>query len=117
MEAKTLEEVKDLRAQLNKWSHEYYVLDRPTVEDHVYDATYQRLVELETKYPELITDDSPTRRASVFLCRTAMVFGQMRFLWTLFERLAEYRWPVSNAKLRYAAACFQIFKYRGFTNT
>ena len=62
MEAKTLEEVKDLRAQLNKWSHEYYVLDRPTVEDHVYDATYQRLVELETKYPELITDDSPTRR-------------------------------------------------------
>lgn len=31
MEAKTLEEVKDLRAQLNKWSHEYYVLDRPTV--------------------------------------------------------------------------------------
>ena len=62
MEAMTLEEVKDLRAQLNKWSHEYYVLDRPTVEDHVYDATYQRLVELETKYPELITDDSPTRR-------------------------------------------------------
>ena len=62
MEAKTLEEVKDLRAQLNKWSHEYYVLDRPTVEDHVYDATYQRLVELETKYPELVTDDSPTRR-------------------------------------------------------
>lgn len=62
MEPKVLEEVQAIRAELNKWSHEYYVLDRPTVEDHVYDEKYRRLVELEKQYPELVTADSPTKR-------------------------------------------------------
>ncbi|MBD5069734.1 MAG: NAD-dependent DNA ligase LigA [Lactobacillus sp.] len=62
MEPKVLEEVQAIRTELNKWSHEYYVLDRPTVEDHVYDEKYRRLVELEKQYPELVTADSPTKR-------------------------------------------------------
>ena len=46
---------------LNKWAHEYYVLDNPTVSDKEYDALYDELRALETQtgvaYP-----DSPTRR-------------------------------------------------------
>lgn len=55
-------EIIQLKEQLNKWSQEYYVDDNPSVEDHVYDAAYQRLLSLEAKFPELKTADSPTQR-------------------------------------------------------
>ncbi|MBO0480922.1 NAD-dependent DNA ligase LigA [Candidatus Enterococcus courvalinii] len=53
---------EELRAQLNRWSREYYVEDQPTVEDSVYDKNYAELVAIEANYPELITVDSPTQR-------------------------------------------------------
>lgn len=52
----------ELRKQLNTWAREYYSLDRPSVPDDVYDRKYQELVELEKKYPSMITPDSPTQR-------------------------------------------------------
>lgn len=51
-----------LRAQLNQWAHEYYVLDTPTVPDGEYDRVYQQLEALEGAYPALVTPDSPTQR-------------------------------------------------------
>ncbi len=51
-----------LRAQLNQWAHEYYVLDTPTVPDGEYDRVYQQLEALEGVYPALVTPDSPTQR-------------------------------------------------------
>ena len=53
---------EELRTQLNRWSREYYVMDKPTVEDYVYDKTYAQLVAIEERYPDLITADSPTQR-------------------------------------------------------
>ena len=47
--------------QLNKWAHEYYVLDNPTVPDTTYDALYDQLVLLE-KQTGVVLPDSPTRR-------------------------------------------------------
>lgn len=52
----------ELVRQLNQYAHEYYVQDRPTVEDFVYDKLYQELVDLEAKHPRLIQEDSPTQR-------------------------------------------------------
>lgn len=52
----------ELVRQLNQYAHEYYVQDRPTVEDFVYDKLYQELVDLEAKHPSLIQEDSPTQR-------------------------------------------------------
>ncbi len=52
----------ELVKQLNQYAHEYYVQDRPTVEDFVYDKLYQELVDLEAKHPRLIQEDSPTQR-------------------------------------------------------
>lgn len=53
---------EELRSRLNRWSREYYVEDKPTVEDYVYDQEYAELVAIEEQYPDLITSDSPTQR-------------------------------------------------------
>ncbi|HLO87405.1 MAG TPA: NAD-dependent DNA ligase LigA [Nostocaceae cyanobacterium] len=58
-EAKRIEE---LRRLLQQASYAYYVLDNPIMEDPVYDQLYRELQQLEAKYPELITPDSPTQR-------------------------------------------------------
>jgi DNA ligase (NAD+) len=52
----------ELRAELNRWLHEYHVLDEPSVDDATYDRSYDELVALETAHPELVTPDSPTQR-------------------------------------------------------
>jgi DNA ligase (NAD+) len=51
-----------LRDLLNRWLHEYHVLDEPSVDDATYDRAYDELVELEREHPELVTPDSPTQR-------------------------------------------------------
>lgn len=59
-EART--EVGPLRQQLTQWGREYYEQDNPTVPDYVYDRQYKRLVEIEARFPELKSADSPTQR-------------------------------------------------------
>ncbi len=54
--------IEELRRQLNQYAYEYYALDSPSVSDAIYDSLYSELKQLEAKYPELITPDSPTRR-------------------------------------------------------
>lgn len=51
-----------LRARLNLWAHQYYVMDEPTVPDAEYDRVFRELQALETAHPDLITPDSPTQR-------------------------------------------------------
>ncbi len=53
---------EELRLKLNRWLHEYHVLDNPSVDDATYDRHYDELVELEREHPELVTPDSPTQR-------------------------------------------------------
>jgi DNA ligase (NAD+) len=52
----------ELRRQLNRWLHEYHVLDAPSVDDATYDRAYDELVALEQANPKLVTPDSPTQR-------------------------------------------------------
>src|SRR5699024_9985474 len=54
--------IKDLVDKLNRYAHEYYVLDAPTVPDADYDKLYQELIELEQAYPALKLNDSPSQR-------------------------------------------------------
>lgn len=53
--------VDELQELLWQYSHEYYVLDQPTVTDEEYDQLYYELVDLEETFPELIHLDSPTQ--------------------------------------------------------
>jgi len=55
------EELAKIRPQLNGWRDAYYTKDAPVVEDNVYDKLYNRLLELEQMYPELVTSDSPSQ--------------------------------------------------------
>jgi len=57
-----MERAADLRGLLNRWLHEYHVLDAPSVDDSTYDRHYEELVELEREQPDLATPDSPTQR-------------------------------------------------------
>ena len=52
----------EIKLLLNRYSYEYYTLDKPSVSDAVYDSLMDELKSIESEYPELITVDSPTQR-------------------------------------------------------
>ena len=60
--AEAADAVDALRAQLNLWAHQYYVLDEPTVPDAEYDRVFRELQALEEAHPDLMSPDSPTQR-------------------------------------------------------
>ena len=62
IQPKTTQRIEELRKLLIQASYAYYVLDAPTIEDAIYDKLYRELQDLETQYPQLITQDSPTQR-------------------------------------------------------
>jgi DNA ligase (NAD+) len=52
----------ELREEIEQHNYNYYVLDAPTIPDADYDQLMNELVALETRYPALITPESPTQR-------------------------------------------------------
>ena len=56
------ERIGELKAELGRHNHLYYVLDRPEVGDAQYDELMGKLRLLEEQHPELVTPDSPTQR-------------------------------------------------------
>ncbi|MBW0596899.1 NAD-dependent DNA ligase LigA [Mycoplasmopsis anatis] len=53
--------IKELITKIKEYNHHYYDLDNPIVSDAEYDKLYNELVDLENKFPELVTKDSPTQ--------------------------------------------------------
>ena len=53
---------EQLRAELRRHEHLYYVLDAPEISDAEYDAQMNELKAIEAAHPELLTTDSPTQR-------------------------------------------------------
>ena len=51
-----------LRAELRRHEHLYYVLDAPEISDAAYDALMNELKRIEAEHPQLLTPDSPTQR-------------------------------------------------------
>lgn len=51
-----------LRRGLEYHNHRYHVLNSPEIPDEEYDRLYRQLLDLENKYPDLVTPDSPTQR-------------------------------------------------------
>ena len=52
----------ELVQQIRRHDHAYYVFAQPTITDQEYDRLYHELIELENKFPELVSPDSPTQR-------------------------------------------------------
>ncbi len=55
-------EIEKLRKEIHFHNYRYYVLNDPVISDYEYDMLVKRLEELERKFPEFITPDSPTQR-------------------------------------------------------
>ena len=56
------EGIRLLRKELRKHNYNYYVLNQPIISDFEYDMMMKRLEELEKKYPEFDSPDSPTHQ-------------------------------------------------------
>src|SRR3989344_1168944 len=57
----TRERVLKLRDAINRHRSLYHTFDKPIISDTAYDALVKELDDLESKYPELVSLDSPTR--------------------------------------------------------
>ena len=55
-------QIEKLREEINLHNHKYYVENNPVISDYEFDQLLKKLEELESKFPDLITPDSPTRR-------------------------------------------------------
>ena len=54
-----IEELKEI-IKYHEWN--YYVNDNPLISDREYDILFSKLIEIETDYPELLSNDSPSQR-------------------------------------------------------
>ncbi len=68
-------EILQLRQQITDHNYRYYVLDEPEIPDSEYDKLFSRLKSLESEFPQLITEDSPTQRVGGTPLKS---FGQVR---------------------------------------
>lgn len=55
-------QAQQLREIIEQHNYSYYALDAPTIPDAEFDRLFQELQQLEQRYPQLVTADSPTQR-------------------------------------------------------
>ncbi len=67
--------VEELRAQIEHHDYCYYVLAAPEISDAEYDELVRELQELERRFPQLVTPDSPTQRVGE---RPSALFAPVR---------------------------------------
>lgn len=65
--------IAELREQIAYHSDRYYNQDNPEITDYEFDMLMQELKKLEKEHPELVTEDSPTRKVGGTAKRTAGV--------------------------------------------
>ncbi|MBI5306567.1 NAD-dependent DNA ligase LigA [Candidatus Wolfebacteria bacterium] len=56
--------IEKLREEINRYRYAYHVLNKPLISDAVLDSLKKELFDLEIKFPDLITPDSPTQRVA-----------------------------------------------------
>src|SRR5437870_1127590 len=56
--------IVELREQIRRHDHLYYVEAQPAISDFDYDQLYTELKKLEEEHPDLVTPDSPTQRVA-----------------------------------------------------
>jgi len=63
--AEAAERINLLRREIHRHNHLYYVENRPEISDLEYDLLFRELQALEFAFPDLASDDSPSRRVGV----------------------------------------------------
>ncbi len=65
MDKKSAEKrILKLRKEIDKYRYAFHVLDRSLISDSALDSLKKELFDLEEKFPDLITPDSPTQRVA-----------------------------------------------------
>ncbi len=54
--------IEKLKTEIDKYRYAYHVLDKSLISDEALDSLKKELFDLESRYPEFITKDSPTQR-------------------------------------------------------
>ena len=54
--------LKELKVLINYHNYRYYVLDNPEISDFEYDKLFDELLAIEKKFPDLVTEDSPSKK-------------------------------------------------------
>jgi len=54
--------IVELKKLIDNANYAYYTLDKPEIDDSLYDSLYRELINIENDYPNLKTEDSPTNR-------------------------------------------------------
>jgi DNA ligase (NAD+) len=54
--------IEALKLEINRHRYRYHVLDAPEISDAAWDSLKKELADLEERYPQFITPDSPTQR-------------------------------------------------------
>jgi len=71
------ERLEALREKVRRHDYLYYVRDRPEISDAAYDRLMRELLDLEERYPDLVTPDSPSQRVAG---KVQEAFGEIRHL-------------------------------------
>src|SRR5438128_4566454 len=97
-EAQAAKRIAQLRDEMRKHDRRYYEEVAPTISDRVYDRLYKELVDLEAKFPDLVTSDSPTQRVGG---KPLQAFAQI-----------QHRFPMLNLDNTYSEDEFANFYKR-----
>ncbi|MDE2037759.1 MAG: NAD-dependent DNA ligase LigA [Patescibacteria group bacterium] len=60
----TVERLAKLKEAIERYRYEYHVLDRSSISPEALDSLKRELTEIEGRYPELVTPDSPSQRVA-----------------------------------------------------
>jgi DNA ligase (NAD+) len=80
--------IRELRTELARHNHSYYVENAPTITDREYDRLLRELIELEAAHPEFTDPNSPTQRVGSDLSNG-------------FQTVA-HRWPMQSLSNTYS---------------
>ena len=56
------QQLNKLRQVIEQHNYNYYVLDNPAISDTEFDRLFRKLQQIEQRYPQFVTVDSPTQR-------------------------------------------------------
>ena len=83
------QKINELRRELNSHNYKYYVENAPTISDYEFDQMLRELIELETLYPHLKDENSPSMRVGSDLTNSF--------------RSVEHRFPMLSLSNTYSA--------------
>ena len=103
--------IEKLRKEIEEHNHRYYVLNQPLISDYEYDILLIELDTLEKKFPEFITENSPTRRVGSDITTAPTTTTTTTVAPTEFEQY-EHRYPMLSLGNTYSEEELREFDTR-----